>query len=419
MNTPRSYRIPSSRRRISFTCLAFVLIPCAGIVVLLVVSGYGLFFRSKSSEPSAQHNTSATVPLSTITTPIATELGDVASATNRPTEGQLQVHFIDVGQGDSILIQTSDSATALIDGGYDNGMTLAYLQQHGIARIDVMIATHPHADHIGGLIEVMEALPVGEIWTSGAVHTTATFEAFLDTIAERQIPYHEGSIGINISVGDLQLAVLHAEPDAANLNDSSLVVRLDYGEVSFLFTGDAEAEAEHAMLTNVPDLLPVDILKVGHHGSYTSSSSDFLAAIQPEIAVYSAGAGNSYGHPHAETIANLRAVGATIYGTDIHGTVLIRSDGQTFEVVTEQNVPPIEANVVAAPFQTPADPTITPIVAVPAATLRYDPNGPDRNCGAFETHEEAQAFFIAAGGPGRDPHRLDGDSDGIACESLP
>jgi competence protein ComEC len=222
------------------------------------------------------------------------------------TADWLRIHFIDVGQGDSILIQSPDNAAVLIDGGYNNGLTLAYLQSIGVVRIDAIIASHPHADHIGGLIEVMRAIPVGAIWTNGASHTTEIYERFLDTIIEQGIPYYEAGADDTIQVGDLQFDVVYGQATATDLNDTSLVLHLTYGHVSFLFTGDAERAAERQMLQRVdPSRLTATILKVGHHGSYTSSSPEFLTIIQPQIAVYSAGRSNAYGHPHASTLETL------------------------------------------------------------------------------------------------------------------
>lgn len=296
-------------------------------------------------------------------------------------EPLLRVHFIDVGQGDSILVEAADGSVALIDGGYDNGVAWSYLSGLGINHVDAIIATHPHADHIGGLIPVMNMLPVGAVWTSGALHTTATFEAFIDAIADRRIPYYEVGCGGTITAGSLVFDVLSGQA-SGDLNDSSLVLHLQYHEVSFLFTGDAEAHAEAQMLHTVdPARLVSTVLKVGHHGSYTSSSPAFISAVQPR---------------------------AVVYGTDTHGTVVVETDGSSITVITSQDTIVAESQ---SPVPTPVTDDTT--------ELRYDPFGPDRNCSAFRTHAEAQAFFLAAGGPARDPHRLDGDNDGIACESLP
>jgi competence protein ComEC len=284
----------------------------------------------------------------------------------------LRVHFIDVGQADSILIQAPSGATMLIDGGWSGAGALAYLKAHGIAKIDVMVATHPHADHIGGLVDVLRALPVGAVWTSGAVHTTGIFEQFLDAIAEAKVPYHEAMRGDTILLDDLQFAVLHSDPAAADLNDSSVVLHLIFGKVSFLFTGDAERPSEQAMLREVKDQLPSTILKVGHHGSYTSSSPEFLAAVRPAVAIYSAGAHNSYGHPHASTIHNLERAGAVIYGTDKAGTVVISTDGTTYTVTTagtntQSPSTPLAATAAPPSGVPPSTPT-RPLQIAPTAT---------------------------------------------------
>jgi competence protein ComEC len=342
-------------------------------------------------------------------------LGTIAANQTAPiASGVLRVYFIDVGQGDSIFIQSADGSTALIDGGYDNGMALAYLQSIGSAtHLNAVIASHPHADHIGGLSEVMETFAVDGVWTSGAIHTTYAFEHFIDTIDARHIPYHEVTIGDHISAGSLQFDVLYGQTSNSNLNNTSLVLRLVYGNVSFLFTGDAESSVETQLVETNADRLPATILKVGHHGSYTSSSPAFLAAVHPQVAVYSAGGNNSYGHPHQVTLAHLAAVGAIVYGTNVSGTIVVETDGTTYTVRTS----------VGEPLSTP----VTVREGTPLATLLpqvqvvapFDPNGGDRDCGSFATHEDAQAFFVLAGGPQNDLHRLDGDDDGVACENLP
>jgi competence protein ComEC len=307
--------------------------------------------------------------------PLAFDQASLVSAASpnyqSPTPSrQLRVHFIDVGQGDSILIQAPSGATMLIDGGYGGSGALAYLQAQGVTKIDVMVASHPHADHIGGLVDVLRAMPVGAVWTSGASHTTGVFEQFLDAIADAKAPYHEAKHGDVILLDDLRFEVLHSDPAAGDLNDSSVVLHLVDGKVSFLFTGDAERSAEQAMLREEKDRLASTILKVGHHGSYTSSSPEFLAAVRPAIAVYSAGAHNSYGHPHASTIQNLTRVGATIYGTAKDGTVVISTDGTTYTVTTARDS---NTSLAASPAAT------VPPTSVPSLTPTPLPQSPVPN----------------------------------------
>ena len=401
------------------TCVGIALLVCMATALFATGVMVGLNFSDSTEQVIVVSTTPEPTALTEIR--ITPDIQPVV----RQTAGQLRVHFIDVGQGDSIFIQTPDGSTALIDGGYDNGQALAYLQRQGVTNIDVMVASHPHADHIGGLVQVMQSLDVGEIWTSGVPHTTYIYESFLDTIETQRVRYHEATTGTHIAVGDLQLEVIYLNPNTADLNDTSLVLRLAFGEVSFLFTGDAEALAEREMIQTVPEHLQATILKVGHHGSYTSSTPAFLAAVRPEIAVYSAGIDNTYGHPHEEAITNLLNSGATIYGTDTHGTVVIVTDGQTYQVTPEQNGQPVvgaqtevvQTLVVQTPVCNCVCNCISSEIAVPAmtATFRYDPFGTDRDCRDFATHDEAQAFFEASG----HGHGLDGDGDGIACESLP
>jgi competence protein ComEC len=231
----------------------------------------------------------------------------------------------------------------------------------------------------------------------------------------RTIDYYETRSGEHVEIGDLQFDVLYGRNSASDLNNTSLVLRLAIEEVSFLFTGDAEAAVERELLQTLPaESLHTTVLKVGHHGSYTSSTLNFLQAVQPSIAVYSAGRGNSYGHPHRGTIENLQQVGADIYGTDVNSTIVISTDGLEMSIQTNvASIALVDASQAVTISVMPAPQNAETI------ELRDDVNDPDRDCGGFDTHAEAQAFFEAAGGPQADPHRLDGDNDGIACESLP
>jgi competence protein ComEC len=333
-------------------------------------------------------------------------------------DGSLEVHFIDVGQGDSIFIRAADGSTALIDGGNPNGLALAYLRSIGVTHLDAVILTHPHADHVGGLVDVQNSLQVDNVWTSGASNTTSIFERFIDTIAARKIPYYEAATGDQIAFGSLAFDVLYGVGNSSNLNDTSLVLKLQYGSVSFLFTGDAETPTESLLLNSKRDQLAATILKVGHHGSSTSSSTPFLQIVHPAVAVYSAGVNNQYGHPNSETIKRVSATGATIYGTDKYGTITVTTDGKTYKVLAAHGAETmsIAATALSSPTSILAEATPS---SWQLAGLPYDPMGRDRNCSAFATHAQAQAFYIAAGGPEHDRHHLDGDHDGIACESLP
>lgn len=229
---------------------------------------------------------------------------------------KLLIHVIDVGQGDSILIQTPEGKTILIDGGEASSGVIPYFEHLGITNIDVMVATHPHADHIGGLVEILGAIPVSKVITNGEPHTTLTYEHFLDAIATAKAEYVEVKRGDVISVGSINFLVL--SPVAitnSDMNQNSVILRVTFGKTTILLMGDAGADTERDIIASgLP--LKADILKVGHHGSKSASTPEFLSIVNPGVAIYSAGINNTYGHPAPEILAALSAVGATIYGTD-------------------------------------------------------------------------------------------------------
>ncbi len=246
----------------------------------------------------------------------------------------------------------------LIDGGDTDTGVVQYLKSKGITRLDIVVATHPHADHIGGLVQVLKAMPVAKVITNGQPTTTKTYENFLDVIAAAKAEYVEVKRGDTINLDGLVFTVLNpANILSDDLNNNSVVLRLVYGKVSFLFEGDAEIKAEAGMATSVVSPFTATILKVGHHGSRTSSSPSFLALVKPEVAIYSAGKGNMYGHPHPETLAALAAVGATVYGTDVNGTVIVTTDGNTYKVSPATGQPRGPPSV-----QPTATPTLAPVV---------------------------------------------------------
>lgn len=249
-----------------------------------------------------------------------------------PPAGRLRVHFIDVGQGDAILIQTPGQ-NILVDGGERGFDAVSYLQSLGVASLDLVIGTHPHADHIGGLLNVLQLIPVKEVIDPCVVHSTKTFADYLTLIDEREIKLTEGRAGMKRDLGGgTAMEIIHPlAPSSTGLNNASIVFRLSFGRISFLFTGDAEGAAEDEILERGCNPAST-ILKVGHHGSRVSSTRAFLEAVKPETAVIMCGSGNSYGYPHRETLGRLARAGADIYRTDKQGTIIIDTDGETYLV---------------------------------------------------------------------------------------
>ena len=252
-----------------------------------------------------------------------------------PTAEELSVHFIDVGQGDSILIDLGETEV-LIDGGGKSPGVVSYLNHYVEGALEVLVATHPHADHIGGLIAVLDKFEVEEIWLNGDTSTSKTCQEFMSRVNAEGASINEAMRGQSIEEDALSFIILHpTKPLTDDTNNNSIVLRLSYGSIDFLFTGDAEKEAEAGILQS-GQTLQADILKVGHHGSRTSTSAEFLNTVKPQIAIYMAGKGNRYGHPHQETIDALTKAGAKIYGTDINGTIIITTDGEKFAIDTEK-----------------------------------------------------------------------------------
>jgi len=244
-----------------------------------------------------------------------------------PGDGEIIVAFLDVGQGDSILIWSQDNAV-LIDGGdvRQGNTVLGYLRRAGITRLDYVIATHPHSDHIGGLVAVLNQMEVGYVLMPDVIHTTNTYENFLSVIENNDISVMVPEVGDWIVAGLIELNILALQPANRNINDASIIVRLVYKERSFLFTGDAEAHSERMIIASRQDIKS-DVLKIGHHGSRTSTTEGFLDAVAPMVAVIQVGGGNRFGHPHPDIIERLTDRGIIIYRTDEMGTIFIATDG--------------------------------------------------------------------------------------------
>lgn len=237
------------------------------------------------------------------------------------------IHFLAVGQGDSILIQTASGDSVLVDGGpRDAGdFVVRYLRGQGVENLAYVVGTHPHEDHVGGLIQVLETFPVGIVIDSAVPHTTKTFETYVLTIKEKGIKYVAGRVGQSYRLGDLTLRVLWPEepPPEEDLNACSVVLLVTAGDVKILLTGDLPSECESKVAT------PAQVLKVAHHGSNGSTSSAFLKTVKPGDAVICVGE-DSYGHPAQETLKRLADAGVRIYRTDLQGTVVLTTDGKSY-----------------------------------------------------------------------------------------
>jgi len=250
----------------------------------------------------------------------------------------LTVHYIDVGQGDSILIQSPYGENILIDAGERNQASIVsqYLRNQGIEVLDYIIATHPHTDHIGGLIEVIQTFEVKNVYMPKVSHTTATFRDLLLAIQAKGLGVHSAKTGVVLPVKGVEAYfVSPSHDDYSGLNNYSAVLCLEYDNITLLFMGDAEEEVEHEILSNYP-ALSVDILKAGHHGSRSSSSESFISSISPEVAIIMCGQGNRYGHPHQSTLEMFARNDVQILRTDLNGTIVVQTNGETFTVSTEK-----------------------------------------------------------------------------------
>lgn len=251
------------------------------------------------------------------------------------------IHFIDVGQADSAVIMC-DGEVLMIDGGNtaDSSLIYSYLTRTlGLEHIDYMIGTHAHEDHIGGLTGALNACTVGTVYSPVTDYDSEAFQDFKRYAEEQVGSMTIPNVGDTFNLGSATVQFLSPAYQYTSTNDTSIVVKIVYGNTSFLFTGDAEWEPEHDMVESGYDL-SATLLKVGHHGSDTSTAYVFLREIMPQYAVISVGGGNSYGHPTEDTLSRLRDAGATVYRTDLQGDIICYSDGNSLTFVMEKDAPP-------------------------------------------------------------------------------
>lgn len=324
--------------------------------------------------------------------------------------GQLTVSYLDVGQGDSELLQSGGHSMLIDAGPADAGAAVVnYLKTHGVTNLDVVVATHPHEDHIGGMVDVLNAFPVNLYVDNGETTNTKTYENVMSTLQKKQIPYAEVKTGKTIPFAEgITVDVLNPTSDKNDLNEDSVVLKVTDGAEKFLFMGDSST------YTGDPS---AQILKVTHHGSNSGSSPNFLSLVNPKVAIIEVGADNTYGHPTSKTLKNLDIAGATVYRTDKNGNIVVTSTGSSYTVTSDKGSETSKSKPTS--IQT-VPTTPLPTVAVSSSTPVCDCSGDSYNCKDFPLSNGVTAQkcydYCKAQGKG-DVHKLDRDKDGLACES--
>ncbi len=283
--------------------------------------------------------------------------------------GELLVTMLDVGQGDGLLLETPGGATVLVDAGLARSRTAGQLQALGVEHLDLVVASHPHADHVGGMTEVLSAFPPDRFWFGGLHHTTQTWARVVGALETQGVELEAVYQGERLVLDEVTLEVLWPQPPAlrdtrSDLIANSVVLRVEYGQDCLLLTGDAEHVTEVKLLQE--GLESCELLKVAHHGSRHSTSANFLEALDPEIALISAGRDNRYGHPGEETMTRLLDADTVVYRTDLTGIIQVRSDGAGWQVTD------------GLPWDAPLDPAdviLTTPLEEPGPTVEDPGNG--------------------------------------------
>ncbi len=294
--------------------------------------------------------------------------GEQNTETNSSPSGNLQVHFIDVGQADSILLKGPQGEAILIDAGNntDGDFLVNYLKKQGITKLAAVIATHPHADHIGGMDQIILNFPIEKFYMPkvSPTPTTKTYEDVLQALVSKGLKITQVLPGMKLDIPGITgvfLGPVGTEYD--NYNDYSAILKVTYGGTSFLFTGDAENEAEKELLAK--GNLQSMVLKVGHHGSSTSTTKAFLQGVSPKYAVIPVGKDNTYGHPHKEVLTRLTSAGIKIFRTDQSGTIIATSDGKTVSFSTSPSTNSSSSSGTSSPPGPSSPSTSTPSTTTP------------------------------------------------------
>jgi len=317
------------QKRYLFALFSFII-----IILFLIGCGQEQVNPNKTNIAEREENTTQ----KSMPPPETKESGE-SNVTSSDLSG-LKAHFIDVGQGDATLLQYADKGedfTILIDAGNWKGEEVVnYLKAQHVSQIDIAVGTHPDADHIGQMDKVINTFNVGEVWLSGNTNPSQTFQRLLAAIDSKKVDYYEPRMGDQFDVGPLKIDVLYPKTISEHDNEESISFKLTYGSVTFILTGDATTDDELKMLQSGIDV-KADILKLGHHGSSTSTHPAFLKEVNPKVAIYSAGLNNTYGHPHEEVVNLVQDSKIQLYGTDVHGTILVETDGKDYKVLTKKD----------------------------------------------------------------------------------
>ncbi|WHY88544.1 ComEC/Rec2 family competence protein [Neobacillus novalis] len=352
--------------------------------ILLAIS---LAACQSTPAPAKTAATTDKTPVKETSEEVKKEPNDQAVQTNSTAAGKMQVYYLDVGQGDSIYIKTPNGDDILIDGGNnDRGDdVVAFLKKYHVDDLEVMIATHPDADHIGGLDTVLQNFDVKSVYMPKVTHTTKTFEDFILAVKNEGLKLKEAKAGVSLELAGVDAEFVGPVTSyGEDLNSSSAVLKMTYDKNTFLFTGDAAVKAEQDMIASGTEL-QADVLKLGHHGANTSTSEAFLTKVQPKYAIVSAGKNNQYGHPTAETLQKMQAHNIQVFRTDEQGTIIATSDGSTITFHTdpakiEQNTVKNNANDTPAnPAVTQAPQTTTSQAAATALKAKVDNPTPGQN----------------------------------------
>ena len=247
-------------------------------------------------------------------------------------DNTLKIYYLDVGQADSILIDSNNEYMLIVGGNNNDGPLLVkYFQELGIKDIKYIVGTHPHEDHIGGIDEVINNFNINQIFIPNAITTTKTFDDLLDSIEKKNLTFTVPTINNTYTLGESIIKIIYTGTDTSDLNNSSIILKLTYKKTSYLFTGDATNITEKKILNKD---IKSDVLKIGHHGSKYSSTENFIKKVNPKYAIISVGKGNKYGHPNIETINLLNKYNIKTYRTDELGTILLTSDGNNIEITS-------------------------------------------------------------------------------------